>query len=256
VQGRSAEDNWLQLGAVTVGLGFLATAIGLRGDAGWISLGWAIEGLALWVFGLRIRAIPLRIFGSALLVLAVGRFVLVDTPWVGRSLFVPLFNRYCLPGLAISCCVLAAAWTTRRLSVDRLAWWLLGLGGVLLLWLVLSLEVYQTARTRYPSSLDYREQWRFAQMWLSVFWAVYAGCVIVAGFWQRSRPLRVMALALFGLTLGKVVIVDMADLPGIYRVAAFFVLAVIMGAAAWGYQRLETRDVTSRLVGLRAGGEE
>jgi uncharacterized membrane protein len=79
---------------------------------------------------------------------------------------------------------------------------------------------------------------RAAQTSLSVLWAGYAAVVLALGFRLRSRPLRCLALGLFGVTLGKVVLVDMAELPGFYRVAAFFILSVMMGAAAWGYQKL------------------
>ena len=34
-------------------------------------------------------------------------------------------------------------------------------------------------------------------------------------------------------------LLDMATLPGFFRVVAFFALAVVMGAAAWTYQRIE-----------------
>jgi uncharacterized membrane protein len=74
---------------------------------------------------------------------------------------------------------------------------------------------------------------------LSVLWAAYAALVLLVGFKVGSAALRWTALGLFALTLCKVVFIDMAELPGFYRVAAFFVLSVIMGAAAWGYQKIE-----------------
>jgi uncharacterized membrane protein len=70
-------------------------------------------------------------------------------------------------------------------------------------------------------------------------WAVYAAMLLAIGFRLEQRPLRWAALLLFALTVGKVFLVDMAGLPGFYRVAAFFVLAMMLGAAAWGYQKLE-----------------
>ena len=75
----------------------------------------------------------------------------------------------------------------------------------------------------------------------SILAADDAALLLAVGFRLESAALRWTGLALFALTLGKVVFVDMAELPGFYRVAAFFVLSVIMGAAAWGYQQFERR---------------
>ena len=110
----------------------------------------------------------------------------------------------------------------------------------MLVWLVLSLETYQYAiLPGGPTWFNPQDRTRLAQASLSVFWAVYAGVVLGVGFWQHSRPLRVTALGLFGLTLAKVVLIDMQGLDEFFRSAAFFVLAAIMGAAAWTYQRIE-----------------
>jgi hypothetical protein len=80
-------------------------------------------------------------------------------------------------------------------------------------------------------------------------WAVYAGVLLALGFRLESVPLRWTALGLLGVTLAKVILVDMAGLPGIYRVVAFFILSLVMGAAAWGYQKLEaTRRPAQREV--------
>jgi uncharacterized membrane protein len=251
VQRILPEDRWLQFVGIAVALSFVASAIALRGEAAWISLGWAVEGAILWWFAQRIRAEPLRWLGAALLVLGAGRLVLVDTPWMGRTDFVPVFNRYALPALAVAVCLLLAAHASRRFgadsagkfpaeSIDQAAWVLAGLGGVLLIWLVLSLETYQYAIFhRRVSWIEPDDRWRFAQSALSVVWAVYASVVLAVGFWRGSMPLRGTALGLFGLTLGKVFLVDMAGLPGFYRVVAFFALAVLMGAGAWIYQRIE-----------------
>jgi uncharacterized membrane protein len=253
VQRCLPEDRWFPLVGIAVAMSFIAGAIALRGEAAWISLGWAVQGAALCWFGLRIRAEPLRWLGGALLVLAVGRLVLVDTPWHGREDFVPIFNRYALPALTVALCVLSVARATRRFradsaghlppkSIDQLAWVLAGLGGIGLLWMVLSLETYQYAIfPRWGSWIDPDDRWRFAQAALSVFWAVYAAVVLAAGFWRDSLALRSTALGLFGLTLGKVFLVDMSGLPGFFRVVAFFALAVLMGGGAWIYQRRERR---------------
>ena len=186
-------------------------------------------------------------------VLAVGRLLFVDTFRIAdRAAFVPIFNKYCLPALAVAGCVLGSSVAVRRLQrftnkLDRIGGVIAGLGGVLLVWFVLSVETYQYFDNEGDRWVSDEQVKRLAQTSLSVLWAVYAGVILAVGFWLGSRPLRWMALGLFALTLGKVVLIDMSELPDLYRILAFFALAVVLGAAAWGYQKIERmRTASSR----------
>jgi uncharacterized membrane protein len=242
---RRPDDPAHVLVAVAVGLGLLATVFPLEAKAAWVAVGWAAEGLALWWFGLRVRSSPLKAMGVVLLTLGVGRLLFVDTPWTGREPFVPVFNEYGLPALAVAACVLASAWAARRVlgrprDLRFAEWWVAGLGGVLLVWFVLSVETYQYFTAQASLSwIDADRLERVGRTSLSVLWAAYAAVVLALGFRLDSRPLRWVALGLFGLTLAKVVLVDTANLGGLYRVTTFLVLAVLMGAATWGYQKIE-----------------
>lgn len=242
---RRPDDARHVLVLTATGFAFLAAAFPLQAHAAWVAVGWAVEGLALYWFGLRIRTIPLRALGAVLLVLGVGRLIFVDLPWAGRPPFVPVFNPDALPALAVAACLLAAALAMRRLlarphELDVAARYAAGLGGVVLVWLVLSLDTYQffTARIDWRTGMDAEQLTWAARTSLSALWAVYAVLVLALGFWLRSQALRWTALGLFGLTLAKVFLVDMAGLAGFYRVTAFFVLALLLGLAAWGYQKV------------------
>jgi len=269
------EDQRQLLVTVGLALGFIAVAIPLQAEANWISLGWAVEGLVLCWFGLRIRASALRGLGGVLLVVAVKRLLLVDTPAAHMDLFIPLANRYALPALGVAACLLAVAAFAARfrnglVTRERLAMGAAGLGGIALVWLVLSVETYDyfQAQIRHKSELAARygpaavtatgqplgveaseeipRLERTAQTALSLVWAAYAAVVLAAGFALRRAPVRWAALALFAVTLGKVLLVDMAELPGFYRVATLLALAVMMAIGAWAYQRwLVSRKTTT-----------
>jgi uncharacterized membrane protein len=263
---RAGGDGRLVLTSVAVAIGFVATAIPIQAQAVWISLGWAILGLALWWFGLKGRFAAVRAMGAVLLVLAAGRLVIFNTPSFDRPPFVPLWNTYGLPALAVAACILTVAalsWRSRRSAtlLDRLAMAVAGLGGIALVWWVLSLESYQyfTAQAvQLQTEMAQRDQRvpdasgrpigevaaqradqlrRLGQTALSVVWAAYGVVVLSVGFRLRSSGLRWAALLVLGVTLGKVVLVDMSDLPGFYRVATLFVAAVVMAMAAWAYQK-------------------
>jgi uncharacterized membrane protein len=74
---------------------------------------------------------------------------------------------------------------------------------------------------------------------LTVFWILFATALLLLGFrFNRSR-LRWFAMGLFGVTVLKLFIVDMANVQQIYRIVAFFILAVVLGLVARGYQRFK-----------------
>lgn len=81
------------------------------------------------------------------------------------------------------------------------------------------------------------------QMTLSVVWTVYAIGLIVAGFIWKNRPLRLMAIVIFAVTILKVFLFDLANLDTIYRIISFIVLGVLLVVVSYLYQRYKDRIV-------------
>ncbi len=75
-------------------------------------------------------------------------------------------------------------------------------------------------------------------------WGAYAIALLVIGFCRGVRSLRLAALALFGLTAIKLVLVDMARVEEVYRIISFFVLGILMIGASYLYHRVEKRLAT------------
>ncbi|MHC4777551.1 MAG: DUF2339 domain-containing protein [Planctomycetota bacterium] len=109
---------------------------------------------------------------------------------------------------------------------------------------LVSLQVLASAETyeyyRHAVSDPERAVW-MSQMALSIVWALFATGLLVFGFWRRIRPVRFFALAQFGVTALKVVIVDMARVEEGFRIVSFFVLGVLMIGASYLYHKVEKR---------------
>ena len=237
--------------SLAVAVGFVALAFPIQADANWVAFGWMAEAAVLWWFGLRVRAGALRGLAGVLASFAVIRLVGFDIPDYGREPFVPVFNQFALPAIGVAACLLAAVaaarWFLKRLGdAERVLVAMAGLAGILLLWLVLTVDCYGFFDAQGRVYAADRAQWRWlGQMSVSVLWAVYATAALAAGFRLRLARLRWTALGLYVITVIKVFLVDMAGSGQIYRIVAFFVLAVFLGLAAWAYQRIRLELVSA-----------
>jgi len=197
----------------------------------------------LWWFGLRVQTPTLSMIAAVLAALAFGRVVFIDLPDLPREPFIPLLNKFALPALGTAVCLLAGLLAGSRFVPRfgkplRILIAAAGMGGIFLLWLVLSVDCYGFFDAIARISADRTAWWRAGQMSLSILWAVLATALLAIGFRVRLARLRWLAISLYVLTIGKVFFVDMANLRDIYRILAFFILAVFIGLAARAYQRL------------------
>ena len=241
------DDERLFLMTLAIAVGLIAATFPIQAGAPWIALGWAAEAAVLWWFGLRVRQAPLRGLAAVLALMATVRVVLFDTLQRDDAPRLPILNDHALPALGASACLLAAVAATRRLQrgLDpaELALAVAAeVGGVLQLWLVLSVDLYRYFQAAFGAGA---EGDRFAQMALSVFWAVYATLVLAVGFRVHRPRLRWTALGLYGVTVAKVLLLDMGGLDEVYRILAFLVLALLLGVAAAVYQRIRPERETS-----------
>jgi uncharacterized membrane protein len=76
------------------------------------------------------------------------------------------------------------------------------------------------------------------QMWISMLWAVYAAVILGIGLWRKIVMLRYIGFAFFTLTVVKVFIYDMHRLAGLYQIAGFILLGIVLIGVSYLYQFL------------------
>jgi uncharacterized membrane protein len=77
------------------------------------------------------------------------------------------------------------------------------------------------------------EQYTYSTVWLA-----FGIALLAVGFFLRSKPARLTALAVIALTIAKVFIVDTASISGIYRALSVIGLGVVLLGIGWVYQHV------------------
>lgn len=222
-----------------VAFGLLAMAIRIQFDRQWVTLGWALEALALvWLFG-RLAHPAVAVFAGALYAL-VGARLLFNPAVLGYSeRGLPVLNWILYTyGIAIACCW-AGQSMLRRASGNRWISWLasgVSLIGLLLGFWFVNLEILDFFSTGSRIALD--DEYGYAvKLAFSVGWGVYAVGLLMAGVVSHLKALRYLSLAFLVLTVGKVFLYDLAALGGIFKALSFLGLAAGLVIVSFFYQR-------------------
>lgn len=112
-------------------------------------------------------------------------------------------------------------------------------------WLAGGLLVLFTSREVFAQALGFdadpaHARW-IAHAALSCTWSLFAAAALIGGFAWRVRTLRLVALAMFGITVAKAALVDLAQVQQVYRVTSLLVLGLLLLGASWLYHRLGER---------------
>ena len=207
---------------------------------------WVAGAASYLTAGLKLRTARLRDAGLAVLLVAALLSAYGYSLDIHRGYYLFLNGRFAAT-LAVILMAFAHAYTIRRLrnicskNEQSSAKMLYGIA-IVLLFALLNVETY----LYFSKTIADPERARWVtQMSLSIVWGVYAAAILAIGFWRNARILRLSALALFGATALKLVIVDMAKVEDVYRIVSFFVLGILMIAASYLYHRVEKKLVTS-----------
>src|SRR6185503_2206557 len=249
---------------IAVALTFLTVAIPIQLRSNWITIAWAVEGVAILWAALEIRSVRLRVQAFALFGLAFIKFLFWDTPYGYRPAFTPVFNRYFLSSLLMIGCFLGAVYlyhraTERKQIEGRVTKLVIALFAAVAFWLLISIETHTFFVARaiaQKTSEDADHQRWLGLMALSVLWAGYAATFAALGFVRPISSIRCAALELLALTVIKALLVDIAQLQKIYRIIVFFVLGIFLLLVAWGYHRaFHSRESTRATKGTKGERE-
>jgi hypothetical protein len=224
-----------------VALFFITLIFPIQFERQWITIGWALEGMALlWLFH-RVPHPGLRLAGAGLLVAAFVRLALNPAvlEYHPRSA-TPVLNWYLYAYGAVTVCLFAGARLVappRNLIARVNAPPVLAGLGTVLAFLLLNIEIADFFSAP-GSTLTFQFSGNFARdMAYSIAWAVFALILLVAGILRKIPTSRHAALGLLSLTLLKLFFHDLARLGQLYRIGAFISVAVIAMLASFAYQR-------------------
>ncbi|MBM4083583.1 MAG: DUF2339 domain-containing protein, partial [Planctomycetes bacterium] len=220
--------------------------LGLRGEEvlarSLVTALWAMGAASFFAAGLRLRRFAFRYVALGALLVAAILGVRVYACRMPPGEWLYLNKRFAADLLVIAVAFAHGFLVRRKREIcsddeQKLSLFLYG-AGISALWLLLSIETFFHFFWTVPE--PQKARWT-AQMALSIVWSVYAVALLILGFWQQARPLRYTALALFGLTVAKVALVDLTRVEQIYRIISYFVLGLLMIGASYLYHRLEKR---------------
>ena len=169
----------------------------------------AAVGAALFVSGLALRRVPLR----------------VPSVWGGAA--AREASERAIRAAGGFAAVLVALWGF-TLEIDRYY------------------EIRAASATAAAAARDYELAKHVA---ISIVWSLYAvGCVVV-GFAARVAGLRYFGLALFALTVGKVMLVDLRGVGAGYRTLSFLGLGLLLLGTSVLYGKLSPRLLGREPIG-------
>jgi uncharacterized membrane protein len=247
VQRESADLRLASQGATV--LAFVSLIFPVQFEREWITLGWAMEGLALillyhWIPNRRLRAAALIVFGTAFARLALNPAVLA----YHHRTNILIFNWYLyVYGVAGLCLFFGARWfgLPQEKEYERRGPPLLYTFTAIVAFLLMNIEIADYFSIGPTLTFSFADN--FARdMTYTIAWALFAFALLVLGVVREVRTVRFAAIGLLSLALLKLFLHDLDALGQLYRIGAFFGVAIIAIVASFIYQRFLAPKALSR----------
>jgi len=176
----------------------------------------------------------LVVAGLALFGILFGLVIFENPLWNGVYVGGPFLNLILLGyGLPAAMTAILGLFT----RTTRPAWYrtITAVTAVALAMLYLSLEVrrFFHGPILNDNTVTSAEQYTYSAVWL-----VFGVVLLLAGIAIASRPLRFASAAVVIATIGKVFLIDLAGVTGVFRALSFICLGIVLVGIGWLYQRL------------------
>ena len=79
----------------------------------------------------------------------------------------------------------------------------------------------------------------YIRVGLPILWGLCSFAFMWLGMHYKFKPLRIISLVLFSITLLKLFLYDISNIPVAGKIAAFFCLGVLLLIVSFMYQRLK-----------------
>ena len=212
-----------------------------------ITMLWSVGSAVLALIG-RWRRSPSLITGSAFVAMLTGVVWLsfdtlhfrLQAPPICTT---PVANMQFIAGVLAACAIVltlrlvkrSSASDAAKIALASVSWIVVA---AIALWLG-SLEIDRMFVSA-AAALS-TEQATARQMCLSVYWSIFAFVLVAAGFRIPSAAARYAGLGLFGLTLLKVLVVDLSQVENIYRVLSLLAVGLLLVLTSVAYAKLAPR---------------
>jgi len=221
-------------------LTFISLVFPVQFHREWVTLGWAIEGLALillfhWIPNRRLRVVALIVLAGAFVRLALNPAVLE----YHKRTQTPIWNWYLYGyGIAAICFFLSAHWfgePKEKWYERKGSAFLYSMSGIVL-FLLMNIEIADYFSI--GPTLTFSFSGNFARdMTYTIAWSLFAFGLLVFGIRKSVRAVRLIGIALSLVAFAKLFLHDLDSLEQLYRIGAFITVAVIAIVASFVYQR-------------------
>jgi uncharacterized membrane protein len=230
---------------------FITLIFPIQFERQWITIGWALEGMALlWLFH-RVPHPGLRLVGVGLLCAAFARLALNPAvlEYHARTA-TPILNWFLYAyGLTAICLFMGSRLLAppRQEVLGSNAQAALATLGTVLAFLLLNIEIadYFTAPGSHVLTFEFSGNFT-RDMTYSIAWALFGLVLLVFGIAKKVPMVRYASLALIGVTLLKLFLHDLSQLGQLQRIGAFVGVAVVLLVSSFLYQRFVAAEVKAK----------